>query len=639
LVVYKITKKHVFVSDPAHGKTRLTIEEFCKAWHSTKENGEDVGTALLLEPSPDFYTYEEEKQDKKGFLFLFQYLRPYKKFMVQLALGLLVGSLMQLILPFLTQSLVDIGINNQDIDFVYLILIAQLVLAVSRISVEFIRSWILLHMSTRINISLISDFLAKLMRLPISFFDTKMIGDIMQRIGDHRRVQSFLTSQTLSILFSFVNLLIFSIVMAIYSVKIVLIFFGFSFAYIGWILIFMKRRKDLDYRSFTQMSNNQSNLFQLINGMQEIKLNNCEKQKRWEWESIQAKLFRISIKGLNLSQTQQAGSFLINETKNILITVIAATAVISNDITLGMMLSIQYIIGQMNAPIGQFIGFIHAAQDAKISLERLGEIHNKEDEEKIEENKIRILPDNKNITLENLLFQYEGPHSEKVLNNINLEIPANKTTAIVGTSGSGKTTLVKMLLGFYEPVKGRIKIGSNTLTNYSNSWWRSKCGAVMQDGFIFTDTIAKNIAISSEKIDTEQLLYAVKKANIQDFIESLPLSYNTKIGAEGHGLSQGQKQRILIARLIYKNPDFLFFDEATNSLDTENERVIMENMKEIYKGKTVVVVAHRLSTVKNADKIVVLKSGEVIEEGTHQELIKKRGGYYNLVKNQLELGS
>jgi len=634
----------VKVADPAHGLITYSVEEFCSNWLSTKREGEDKGIALLLEPTPAFYEQEDEKSDRTKFTYIFRYLKPYYKHVVQLFLGLLLGSVLQLIFPFLTQSIVDYGISNQNLAFVTLILIAQLVLFTSQTIVGFIQSWILLHITTRINISMISDFLIKLMKLPIRFFDIKMIGDIMQRISDNGRVQGFLTSSTLSTLFSFFNLIIFSIVLGIYNLQILGIFFFASALYVLWIVLFLKKRRDLDYKRFAQASAHQSNLYQLITGMQEIKLNNCEKQKRWEWENIQAKLFKISIKGLALGQYQQAGGFFIDQGKNIIISFIAAKAVITGDMTLGMMMAMQYIIGQLNAPIGQLIGFIQSAQDAKISLERLGEIHNREDEEPSQTgemggNRITILPEKRGINIQNLYFQYEGPHSESVLSDVNIEIPNGKITAIVGTSGSGKTTLVKLLLGFYPPVKGEIKIGEYNLQNIHTHIWREHCGAVMQDGFIFSDTIARNIAVSDEIIDTNRLLHAAKVANIQEMVEGLPLGFNTKIGQEGQGISQGQRQRILIARSVYKNPDYIFFDEATNALDANNEKVIMENLNEFFKGKTVVIVAHRLSTVKNADNIIVLEKGKLVEQGTHAALTKRKGAYYELVKNQLELGN
>ena len=638
VVVYKMEKDKVWLADPAYGKITYSREDFIKSWASTVKNGEAVGVCLLLEPTPDFYSYKDEPIDKKGFSFLFRYLKPHKKFIVQLVLGLLVGSLLQLIFPFLTQAVVDIGINTQNINFIYMVLAAQLMLFISRMSVEFIRSWILLHISTRINISLISDFLIKLMKLPIRFFDTKMTGDIIQRIEDHSRIENFLTGETLSVLFSMVNLLLFGAVMAYYSISVFSVFLFGSALYFFWVYLFMRRRRDIDYKRFAQMSSEQSNLIQLITGMQEIKLNNCEKQKRWEWERIQARLFRVNVQSLSLSQYQQVGGLFFNETKNIVITIMAALAVVHGQMTLGMMLSVQYILGQLNGPIDQMINFVHSAQDAKISLERLGEIHNKEDEESADADRLKHLPGKADLTISNVTFQYEGPYSPKVLNNVSIPIPARKVTAIVGASGSGKTTLVKILLGFYNPVEGEIKVGENNLNNFNQGWWRSKCGVVMQDGFIFSDTIARNIAVSDEHIDRKRLLYAVKVANIQDYIDGLPLGYNTKIGQEGVGLSQGQKQRILIARAVYKNPEYIFLDEATNALDANNEKVIMENLDHFFKGRTVVVVAHRLSTVRNADQILVLEKGHVIETGSHEELVTRSGAYFNLIKNQLELG-
>ena len=641
VVVYKISgkkgKEIIHVSDPGGGLVKFTREEFIRCWASTVEEGEKRGVALLLETTPDFYATADDKPNKKSFGFLFSYLRPYRKLIVQLILGLILGSLLQLIFPFLTQSIVDKGIGNRNIGFIYLVLIAQLVLTLSRVSVEFIRGWILLHLGTRINISLISDFLTKLMRLPMHYFDSKLVGDLMQRIGDNQRIQSFLTSTTLTMMFSLFNLVIFGAVLLFYNWLIFTIFLAGSAIYTFWVLLFMKKREELDYRRFAQMSANQSNVIQMIQGMQEIKLNGCEQQKRWEWERIQAKLFNVSVKGLALSQYQQSGAVLINETKNIFITVVAAQSVVNGDLTLGMMLAVQYIIGQLNSPIDQLISFFNMTQDAKISLDRLGEIHLRKDEEDFEDSRIIEIPNDKNIEISNLSFSYEGPDSELVLNNINLTILAGKQTAIVGTSGSGKTTLVKLLLGFYPPSSGEIRLGDNGINSFSIRSWREQCGVVMQDGFIFSDTIANNIAPGVEIIDKIKLLHAAKVANIDEFIDSLPLSYNTKIGGDGHGLSQGQKQRILIARSVYKNPKFIFFDEATNALDANNEKVILENLQEFFKERTVVVVAHRLSTVKNSDQIIVLEKGEIVEVGTHAELSKLKGAYYTLVKNQLEL--
>lgn len=631
----KGNKIKMHIADPATGMVKLTASEFKKSWFSTVSGNEGRGVALFLEPTPKFYEAEEDSTDFKGFKFLFSYLKPHKRLITQLIIGLIAGSLIQLIFPFLTQSIVDIGIGTRDISFIWLVLIAQLMLALSAASVDFIRGWILLHLGTRINISLISDFLSKLMRLPVGFFDSRIIGDLLQRIGDHKRIQTFLTGQSLRVLFSAVSIVVFSVVLLYYNLLIFVVFVAASALYVVWVLLFMKRRRELDNRTFTQNAANQSSIIQLITGMQEIKLNSCENQKRWEWEHIQAKLFKLNIKGLSLGQYQEAGGTLINQLKNIFITILAANAVINGQLTLGMMLSVQYIIGQLNAPLSNVIGFIRASQDAKISLERLAEVHNKQDEEESTLPLLTDIPPSKPIELDNLSFRYEGAGSPTVLKKINLSIPSGKTTAIVGMSGSGKTTLIKLLLGFYKPVSGDILYGGHSLSSISMSKWRERCGVVMQDGFIFSDTIARNIAPSSEKIDSERLIKAVEIARIRDFIETLPMTYNTKIGQEGLGLSQGQKQRILIARAVYKDPEFIIFDEATNALDAKNEREIMKNLEEFFKGRTVVVVAHRLSTVKNAHNIVVLDNGIAIEQGTHKELVANGNIYYELVKNQL----
>lgn len=637
VVVYHTDKKYVWVADPGVGKVKYSHQDFLKGWLATKAQGDEVGIVIMVSTTPEFYN-QDEVIDKTGFGFLFQYLRNYRKLSFQLILGLIIGSFLQLAFPFLTQALVDYGIQNQDLGFIYIILIAQLVLFASQSFVDIIRSWILLHIGTRINISLISDFLIKLLKLPVGFFDTKMIGDLLQRIQDHQRIENFLTSSSLGILFSFFNLIIFGIVLLIYSPLIFMVFILSSLLYLTWVLFFLRKRKQIDHDRFKQLSDNRSHLIQIINGVQDIKLNNSEKQKRWEWESIQAKLFKVNTKALTLDQWQSMGAQAINQLKNIVIVFLAAKSVIDGDMTLGMMMAVQYIVGQLNSPINQIIEFARSAQDAKISLERLGDIHNAENEED-DENKIDILPNSGKITIENASFSYGGPASPKALQDISIEIPEGKTTAIVGTSGSGKTTLVKLLLKFYEPQNGSIKLGDTNLKNIRNSVWRSKCGVVMQDGFIFNDTIAKNIAFGDENIDVQKLLKAVKIANIETMIESLPLGFNTKIGNDGIGLSAGQRQRILIARAIYKNPDYLFFDEATNALDANNEKVIMENLAEYSKGKTVIVVAHRLSTVKNADQIIVLEKGKLIEQGTHESLTTLKGAYYKLVKNQLELGN
>jgi len=632
VVVYHMDKKNVWVADPEKGKLKLTRKTFERGWLSDGEKG----IILILEPGPDFFAGEGEKVEKAGLGFLLKHLTKYRHLVFQLFIGLFLASIFQLIFPFLTQALVDIGIENQDLNFIYLILIAQLMIFVGRIMVQFIQSWILLHIGTRINVSLIADFLMKMIRLPIGFFDAKSTGDLLQRINDHDRIERFLTDSTLITLFSFFNIIIFSIVLLIYNRLIFFIFFLSSILYVAWVMLFLKKRQEIDHQNFEHAADNRNTLIELIQGMQEIKLQNSEKKRRWQWTNIQSRLFHVSMKSLRITQYQDIGAGFITQLKDILISFFAAKAVIDGQMTLGMMLAVQYIIGQLNTPLAQMIIFIRSAQDAQISLDRLGEVHNKEEETDMG-GQLDIVPDTGNFLIENLSFRY-NPLSAPVLKNINLEIPRGKVTAIVGTSGSGKTTLVKLLLGFYPPTEGTIKLRGVNLQNINKRKWRSVCGAVMQDGYIFSDTIANNIAESDTQVNRERLLLAVQVANIEEYISSMPLGYNTMIGARGNGMSQGQRQRLLIARAVYKNPAYLFFDEATNALDAKNEKTIMENMDAFFEGRTVVVVAHRLSTVKNADKIVVLENGALIEEGSHHELVEKKGAYFGLVKNQLELG-
>ena len=641
VVLYKIKKNTYYISDPGYGYGLLKYnqKDFLNFWigYNAKTETEE-GFVLFLEPTPKFFDSKyEDKKKSLGFKFLTNYLLRYKSFIAQLVIGLLAGSLLQLIFPFLTQSIVDVGIKNEDIHFIYLILFAQLALFVGKTAVEVVRSWILLHLSTRINISLISDFFVKLMSLPIAFFDTRMTGDILQRINDHKRIERILTTSSLNVLFSMVNLVIFGLVLLYYNGSIFTIFVIGSILYFLWIVIFLKKRAILDYKRFSQVSQEHSKVIELINGMQEIKLQNAEKKKRWGWEFVQARLFKISIEGLALEQYQSVGSDFINELKNILITVLAAKLVIDGEITLGMMLAVTYIVGQLNSPISQLIDFIRELQDARISLDRLSEIHNKEDEESDNESKTHQITPNVSFNIDKASFRYIGSE-QMVLKELDLKIPANKITAIVGASGSGKTTLMKLLLKFYDPVSGAINIGNYDLKNISQKAWRQECGVVMQEGYIFSDTIANNIAVGEDYVDKKTLAHAVDVANIKSFIEALPLSYNTKIGMEGVGLSTGQKQRLLIARAVYKNPNFLFFDEATSALDANNEKIIMEKLNTFFENKTVVVIAHRLSTVKNADQIVVLDQGKIVEVGNHNTLVGQKGQYFNLVKNQLELG-
>ena len=644
VVLYKVRKGRIFyVADPGKGLVKYNLEEFGKHWVSTASQGEEKGIAMFLEPTLEFYSHkvdnEEEDGSPRSFQFLFGYIKQYRKYFGQIVLGLLVGSLLQLILPFLTQSIVDVGIKNQNIGFIWLILLGQLMLTISRTAIDFIRRWLLLHISLRINISLVSDFFIKLLKLPMSFFDTKLMGDLMQRMGDHSRVNSFLTQQTLSIVFSLFTFVVFSIVLLSYNWLIFAIFMLGSLLYGGWLALFLRRRKVLDYELFEQQAINNNKTYEFITSMQEIKLQDCEQRRRWEWEDVQADLFGVQMKSLKLQQTQEAGSIFINELKNIVITVVAATAVIHGQLTLGMMLAVQYIIGQLNSPVEQLMSFFYSVQDVRISLERINEIHRMDDENGKQGLETSVKEEDKGIDLENVNFKYD-PHALKtIIDNVSLTIPKGKVTAIVGASGSGKTTLIKLMLGYYPVLGGQINIGGTDVNTLNKKWWRRQCGVVMQDGVIFSESIARNIAVDDKEIDKQRLQTAAEIACIHNYVMGLPLKYNTKIGRDGVGLSQGQKQRILIARAVYKNPDYIFLDEATNSLDANNERMIVEHLDEFYKGKTVVIVAHRLSTVKNANQIVVLDKGKVVEIGNHEALTAKRGAYYNLVKNQLELGN
>lgn len=638
VVVYKANAKHVWIGDPAVGVFKITKQEFLDGWISDTLKDEPVGVLLLLETTPDFYKREGQKVNKSGFKYILSYYKEYKNLLFQLGLGLFLSIILQVVFPFLLKAVVDLGISIGDLDIIWVILIAYAILFVSQTFVEGIRRWILMELGIRVNVSLISDFLKKIMQLPIRFFDTRMTGDILQRIYDHQRIEQFLTSASLFTVFSIINLFVFSIVLLYFDLTIFIVFTLFTLLYLLWVVFFLRKRKELDYRRFDQLSANQNSLIQLVNGMEDIKLFNAEKQKRWGWERVQARLVRVSRDYLTVDQWQRSGAAFLNESKNIIIVFIAAKAVIDGHMTLGMLVAIQYIIGQLNAPVEQILTFIKSAQNAKISLERMNEIHQRNDDE-YKDDIATILPENGNLMLENVSFQYGGQHSNMVLKNINFVIPKGKVTAIVGASGSGKTTLLKLLLNFYRPVEGAVRLGDINLANIQNNVWRNRCSAVLQDGYIFSESIARNIALGDDVIDKQRLFRAVKLANIQSFVESMPLGYNTRIGMEGIGLSQGQKQRILIARAIYKDPEYFFLDEATSALDANNEAEIIRNLQEFFLDKTVVIVAHRLSTVKNADNIVVLEDGEIVEQGTHNELVSLYGTYYHLVKNQLELGS
>ncbi len=641
VVLYDISRNggRYRVADPGKGLIDYSRNELESHWISNRTDDGPSGIVMQLEPTEKFYRHDHDRNgEKRSFRFMMGYLRQYKRYFFQIFLGLLLGCLLQLIMPFLTQSIVDIGIRHEDIGFIWLVLLGELMIVIGRTATDFIRRWLLLHISMRINISLVSDFFIKLLKLPMSFFDTKLMGDLLQRIGDHSRVQNFLTGQTLNIIFSFLSFIIFGIVLLVYNRLIFLVFTICSVGYGGWIAMFLSRRKVLDYELFEQQAINQNRTYQFITSMQEIKLQDCERRRRWEWEDTQADLFAVQMKSLKLQQTQEAGSIFINEVKNILITVLAATAVINGDMTLGEMLAVQYIIGQLNSPVSQFMQFIYSLQDVRISLERINEIHEGRNEE-TQENQATGFAAEKSIAMDNIDFKYDPHALKKTLEGISFDIPEGKVTAIVGASGSGKTTLIKLMLGYYPVMSGSISIAGRNINEYNLKWWRRHCGVVMQDGVIFSESIARNIAVDDNEIDPERLREAARIACIDDYVMSLPLKYDTKIGRDGVGLSQGQKQRILIARAVYKNPDFIFLDEATNALDARNERAIVENLDVFYRGRTVVVVAHRLSTVRNADRIIVLDGGRVVETGNHDSLIERKGAYYNLVKNQLELGN
>ncbi len=644
VVLYRIDRRGRYhIADPGKGLLTYSRDEFMRRWASTRSGDEDRGIALLLQPGPRFGQSDAESEqagERRSFRFLVGYIKQYRGYFAQIFLGLMLGCVLQLAMPFLTQAIVDRGIHDADIGLIWLILLGELMIVTGRTATDFIRRWLLLHISMRINISLVSDFFIKLLKLPMSFFDTKLMGDLLQRMSDHSRVQSFLTGQTLGVMFTMLSFIVFGVVLFVYSQLIFMVFVIGSLCYALWISAFLRRRKVIDYELFECQAVNQNRTYQFITTMQEIKLQDCERRRRWEWEDAQADLFEVQMRSLSLQQTQEAGSIFINEVKNIVITVFAATAVINGDMTLGAMLAVQYVIGQLNSPVAQIMSFIYSLQDVKISLERINEIHGRRNEEDDGELLTRYADDmNRSITLNGIDFRYDLHALKNTLDNITFTVPQGQVTAIVGASGSGKTTLIKLMLGYYPVNCGSIDIAGADINRYSMTWWRRRCGVVMQEGVIFSESIARNIAVSDGDIDEARLEEAARTACIHDYIMSLPLRYNTKIGRDGVGLSQGQKQRILIARAVYRNPDYIFLDEATNSLDARNEREIVSNLSRFYRGRTVVVVAHRLSTVRDADNIIVLDAGRIVESGNHDSLIAARGHYYNLVKNQLELGN
>ncbi|MBQ6202736.1 MAG: peptidase domain-containing ABC transporter [Prevotella sp.] len=644
VVCYKVKlrkrgKEKIHIADPASGKATYHKEEFMKCWASDMKGQTPQGLALLLEPGPDFFHHSDESQKPNHRIkFFMRYFRPYVRQLFFLLSCLLAGSGIQMAFPLLTQALVDKGIGTHSLNLITLVLIAQLMLTFAQMTTDFINGWLTLRMNTKVGVAMISDFLEKLMKLPLRFFDTKNTGDIMQRISDHDRIKQLLTGSSLNIVFSVFNFIVFSAILAYYHLFILCLFLAGNTLYVLWVIYFMHYRRELDIRRFNQSAAEQQNIIQIVQGMQDIKLTGCERQKRWEWQRIQRVLYKINVRSLQLGQWQQLGQLFFSQTTNVIITFIAAKAVVEGQLTLGMMMSLTYIIGQVSAPLHNMIGFARELQDAAISMDRLDEIHQRPDEEDTNDDWQTTLPDNHDITLDHVWFSYSGARRNYALQDISLVIPAQKVTALVGASGSGKTTLIKLLLGFYDPLEGSIRIGNTEIGKIRPSTWRSNIGTVMQDGYIFSDTIARNIALGDDTIDEKRLQNAVQVANINDYIESLPLRMRTRIGAEGNGLSQGQRQRILIARAVYRSPKLIFLDEATNALDANNETIIMENLREFYRGRTVIVAAHRLSTVKDADNIVVLNHGRVVEQGTHKQLVQQRGTYYTLIKNQLELG-
>ena len=635
VILYKVAKGKFSIADPGKGYITYTEDEFRQHWLTINSGGFERGVALMLSPDTTLISKDPSIKHHHSLSRLFRHFSKYRYNLTQVLVILILSCIFQLIMPFLAQSIVDVGISKREINIIWLILVGEFTIITAQTVTDFCRRWLLMHISMRVNLSLVSDFLAKLLRMPMRFFDVKLVGDILQRIGDHSRVQSFLTGQTLNFLFSIVSILIFGVILFVFDHWIFLIFLIWSIIVCGWISIFLHRRKILDYEVFDRQGLNQDITFEFISNLQEIKLQDCSQRKRWEWEDSQASLFHTRMKAMKLQQTQEGGSIFINELKNIVITVISAQAVINGNISLGAMLAIQYIIGQLNSPVESLMSFIYSLQDVKISLDRINEIHDIEDEERKDTKPIN--PDD--IYIKDVDFKYDNNSRNKALDNVNIKIHHGKINAIVGASGSGKTTLVKLLLAYYKPTAGEIKIGDTDLQEISVKEWRKRCGVVVQDGVIFSDTIARNIASADGDIDIDRLIYAAETANILDFILSLPMKFDTFIGRRGVGLSQGQKQRILIARAVYRNPEYIFFDEATNSLDTRNEREIVDKLRSFYSGKTVVIVAHRLSTVKEADNIIVLDHGTVVEQGSHNELVAKTGTYYQLIRNQLELGN
>jgi len=635
IVVYKVKRNYIYVADPAIGKMKYDYKSFLEGW-SSYENEEAVGVALYLEPTPQIYA--EDDSPKISFSYFLSYFSNYKKQYLQVILGMLASMVIGFLVPFTTKSVIDIGINGKNINFINLMLIAQFVLAFSTIAIGFIQSWLFMHIATKIGLSITIGYIAKVMKLKIPYIERKTLGDFMQRMSDNGRIQAFISTSTISTVFSFTNVIIFGVVMATYNLKVLAVFLIGSSIYALWILLFIKKRREFDMKKFEQNSESQTSIVQIFNGIRDIKLFNFEKYKRWEWERIQAKIFKLSMRQLSLSQVQQTGAFVIEQSKNIIITYIIVTSVINGEISFGTMIAMQYILAQMGSPLQQLISLINSYQDAKVSLDRIAEIHNQEDEETLEDelnrinNPIEIT--SRTIQFQEVTFSYNKLILEPILNNINLTFPEGKFTAVVGASGCGKTTLIKLLLRFYSVDRGSISIGDLDLNNISINMWRNQCGAVLQDGYLFSGTIGENVALSSEGFDQASVISACKSTNIHDFIKTLPLGYKTKIGENGMDLSQGQKQRLLIARILYKKPDFVFFDEATNALDAENEKIVMKSLRTELVNKTIIFVSHRLSAISNADNIIVMDKGKVVEQGNHIHLMNSGGLYFNMFNSQ-----
>lgn len=641
VVCYKIRRGRkgyrFYLSDPASIKTVCSEEEFRSHWLCTRRNGEDRGILLQLCPTDLFYTIEgdEKKPRFKGLAGYFTYIAPYKGAVAQMIFSMLLLMFLGLFAPFLTQVMVDVGIREGNFSFVMLVLLSQLILTLTNMGVGMINGWLSLHTNTRVSLALFSDFWKKLLKLPAKFFDTKILGDLMQRLEDYDRIESFLLGHSIQICFSIVSFVVFTSILAYYNVTILMVFLVGHVLYVLWTIMFLGTWKRLDYENFELSSKSNNKIIQMLQGVVDIKLNNEENLKRWEWEKIQARLFRLSVRRLKVGQLQGNVSTLITNVTNLLISAITAQAVIGGSMTLGMMMAISYVTAQIGAPISQFVGFVHVLQETKISLERLDEIHSMPDDDSLLESQQQELPTKKDISFEHVNFSYDGSPHRLVLKDVSLTILANKVTALVGDSGCGKTTVIKLIQGLYEPLSGAVKIDGIPISCINPHQLRRQVGSVMQEGYLFSDTIARNVATGTTQIDRQRLHEAARLANVDSFVGNLPLGYNTKIGMEGVGVSQGQKQRILIARLIYKSPEILLLDEATNSLDSKNEKSIMSNLQACFKNKTVVMAAHRLSTIRNADQIIVMKDGRVEEVGTHSELLARRGEYYALIENQL----